>query len=81
MLMRGKFCGKILHFDHGYVTCVYVPFYLVGDARTEYVAIFLIYVSVLACCSALWLFEKLMLAFVDLIHALPTTGRKLCIQC
>jgi hypothetical protein len=22
-----------------------------------------------------------MLAFVDLIHALPTTGRKLCIQC
>jgi hypothetical protein len=31
--------------------------------------------SILACCSALCLFEKHMLAFVDLIHALPTRGR------
>jgi hypothetical protein len=39
------------------------------------VAIFLVYVSFLACCSALCLFEKHILAFVDMIHALPTRGR------
>jgi hypothetical protein len=38
------------------------------------VAILLICVSFLACCSALCIFEKNMLAFVDLIHALPTGG-------
>ena len=65
----------MLHFDHGYVTCLYVPIYLVGDACTKFVAILLVYVSFLACCSALCLFEKHMLAFVDLIHALPTRGR------
>jgi hypothetical protein len=32
--------------------------------------------SFLACCSALCIFDKHMLAFVDLIHALPTRGRK-----
>jgi hypothetical protein len=73
--MRGKYCSKMLHFDYGYVTCLYVPFYLVSDACTEYVAILLVYVSFLACCSALRLFEKHMLAFVALIHALPTRGR------
>jgi hypothetical protein len=66
---------KMLKFDHGYVTCLYVPFYLVGNVCTEYVVIFLVYVSFLACCSALCLFEKHSLAFVDLIHALPTRGR------
>jgi hypothetical protein len=32
-------------------------------------------ISFLACCSALCLFEKHMLAFVDFIHALPTRAR------
>jgi hypothetical protein len=45
VLTRGKFLLKMLHFDHGYVTCLYVPSYLVGDACTKYVAIFLVYVS------------------------------------
>jgi hypothetical protein len=58
------------------VTCLYVPIYLVGDACTQIVAIFLVYVSVLACCSALCIFKKHMLAFVYLIHALLTRGRK-----
>ena len=65
----------MLYFDHDYVTCLYVPIYLVGDACTKFVAILLVYVFILACCSALCLFEKHMLAFVDLIHALPTRGR------
>jgi hypothetical protein len=64
----------MLHFHHGYVTCLYVPLYLVGDACAQILAIFLVYVSILACCSALCIFEKHMLAFVDLIHALPTRG-------
>jgi hypothetical protein len=67
----------MLYLDHGYVTCLYVPFYLVGDACAQIVAILLVYVPILACCSALCIFEKHMLAFVDLIHALPTRGRKL----
>jgi hypothetical protein len=50
--------------------------YLVGDACAQIVAILLVYVSILACCSALCIFEMHMLAFVDLIHALPTGGRK-----
>jgi hypothetical protein len=33
-----------------------------------------LYVSILACCSALCIFEKHMLVFVYLIHALPTRG-------
>jgi hypothetical protein len=40
------------------------------------VVVLLVYVSILACCSALCIFEKNMLAFVGLIHALPTRGRK-----
>jgi hypothetical protein len=67
---------KMPHFVHGYVTCLYVPFYLVGDVCAQIVAILLVYVSILACCSALCIFEKHMHAFVDLIHALPTRGRK-----
>jgi hypothetical protein len=66
----------MLHFDHGYITCLYVSFYLVGDACAQIMANLLVYVSILACCSALCIFEKHMLAFVDLIHALPTRGRK-----
>jgi hypothetical protein len=73
--MRGKFLLKMPHFDHGYVTCLYVHIYLVGDACTKCVAILLVYVSILACCSSLCLFEKHMLACVDLIHALPIRGR------
>jgi hypothetical protein len=61
-------------FDHGYITCLYVPLYLVGDACAQIVAIFLVYVSILVCCSALCIFEKHILAFVDLIHALPIRG-------
>jgi hypothetical protein len=55
---------------------LYVAFYLVGDACAQIVAILLVYASILACCSALCIFEKHMLAFVGLIHALPTRGRK-----
>jgi hypothetical protein len=43
----------MLHFDHAYVTCLYVPIYLVGDACAQIVAILLVSVSILACCSAL----------------------------
>jgi hypothetical protein len=63
----------MLHFHYGYVTCLYVPLYLVGDACAQIVAILLVYVSILACCSALCIFEKHMLALVDLIHALLMT--------
>jgi hypothetical protein len=66
----------MLHFLHGYVTCLYVSSYLVGDACAQIEAILLIYVSILACCSSLCIFDKHILAFVDLIHALPTRGRK-----
>jgi hypothetical protein len=66
----------MLHFDHSYVICLYVPFYLVGNACAQIVAILLVYVSILACYSALCIFQKHMLAFVDLIRALPTRGRK-----
>jgi hypothetical protein len=72
---------KMLLFYHGYVTCVYVPIYLVGDACTKFVAILLVYVSILACCSALCIFEKHMLAFADLIHALPTRERNVPNSC
>jgi hypothetical protein len=71
----------MLRFDHGYVTCLYVPFYRVDDACDQIVAILLAYVSTLACGSALCIFEKHMLAFVDLIHALPTRGRKVPNSC
>jgi hypothetical protein len=54
----------MLHFNHGYVTCLYVSFYLAGDACAQIVAILLVYVSILACCSDLCIFEKHMLAFV-----------------
>jgi hypothetical protein len=60
---------------------MYVAFYLVGDACAQIVAILLVYVSILACCSALCIFEKHMLTFVDLIHALPTRGRKVPNSC
>jgi hypothetical protein len=66
----------MLHVDHGYVTRLYVPFYLVGDVCAQIVAILLVYVSILACCSAFCIFGKHKLAFVDLIHALSTRGRK-----
>jgi hypothetical protein len=69
------------HFDHIVVTCLYVPFYLVGDTCAQIVAILLVNVSILACCSALCIVEKHMLAFVDLIHALPTRGRKVPYSC
>jgi hypothetical protein len=71
----------MLHFDHGYITCLYVPVYLVGEACAQIVAILLVYVSILACCSALCIIEKHMIAFVDMIHALPTRGRKVPNSC
>jgi hypothetical protein len=58
-----------------------MPIYLIGDACAHIVAILLVYVSILACCSALCIFEKHMLAFVDLIHALPIRGRKVPNSC
>jgi hypothetical protein len=67
---------KMLQFDHDFVTYLYLLFYIVGDACAQIVAILLVYVSMLAWYSALCIFEKHMLAFVDLIHALPTRGRK-----
>jgi hypothetical protein len=71
----------MLQFDHGFVTCLYVPFYLVGNACAQIVAILFVYVSILAWYSAHWIFEKHMLTFVDLIHALPTRGRKVPNSC
>jgi hypothetical protein len=62
------------HFDRGYVTCLYVPFYLGCDVCAQILAILLVYISILACYSAPCIFEKHMLAFEDLIHALPTGG-------
>jgi hypothetical protein len=56
------------------VTCLYAPFYLFGDARAQIVSILLVYVLILACCRAFCILEKHMLAFVDLIYALPTRG-------
>jgi hypothetical protein len=79
--MREEFLWKMLNFDHDYITCLYVPFYLVGDACAQIVAILLVYVSIFACCSALCILEKHMLAFVDLIHALTTRGRKVPNSC
>jgi hypothetical protein len=70
----------MFHFDHGYVTFSYVSFYLVGNGCAQIVAIFLVYVSSLAWCSALCIFEKHMLAFVALIHSLPKRGRKVPIH-
>jgi hypothetical protein len=66
----------MLQFDHGYVTCLYVPIYLFGDACAQIVAILLVSVSVLSCYSALCIFEKHIPAFVDLIHALQTRGEE-----
>jgi hypothetical protein len=51
-----------------------IPFYLVREACPPIVAILLVYVSILTCCSVLCIFENHMLAFIDLIHALPTRG-------
>jgi hypothetical protein len=47
---------------------------LLAMLMLQIVVILLVFVSILACCSALCIFEKHMLAFVDLIHALPTRG-------
>jgi hypothetical protein len=71
----------MLYFYHGYISCLYVPFYLVGDACAQIVVILLVFLSFLACCSALCISEKHMLAFVDLIHALPASGRKVPNSC
>jgi hypothetical protein len=60
---------------------LYVPFYLVGDAYAQIMSILLVYVSILACCCALCIFEKHKLALVELIHALPKRGRKVPNSC
>jgi hypothetical protein len=76
-----EFLLKNAFFYHGCVTCLYVPIYLVDDTCTKFVATFLVYVSMLACRSALCMLEKHILAFADLIHALPTRGRKVPNSC
>jgi hypothetical protein len=53
-----------------------LQFDLVGDACAQIVTILLVYVSILACCCSLCIFEKHMLAFVELIHALSTREGK-----
>jgi hypothetical protein len=65
----------MLKFDHGYVTCLYVPFILLAMRVLNMWLSCLFYVSFLASCSVLCLFEKYTLSFVDLIHALSTRGR------
>jgi hypothetical protein len=81
MLMRGNFCEKCFILIMVMSLSCMSPFYLVSDACAQIVAIFIVYVSILACCSALCIFEKHMLAFVDLIHALQTRGRKVPNSC
>jgi hypothetical protein len=66
----------MLHFGNAYVTCLYDPFNLVGDACALIVAILLVYVSILAFCSALCIFEKHILAFVDLISCITNKGEE-----
>jgi hypothetical protein len=66
----------MLHFDHGYITCLYSPFYLVGDACAQIVAILLVYVSILACCSALCTFEKHILALCKLDSFITNKGEE-----
>jgi hypothetical protein len=78
---EGNFCEKYFIFYHGYIPCLYVLFYLVGDACAQIVAILIVYVSILAFCSVLCIFEKHIFAFVDLIHALPIRRRKLSNSC
>jgi hypothetical protein len=72
--MRGKIFVKNVLFCSWLCHLLVCPFYLVGDACAQSVAILLVFVSILACCSALGIFEKHMLALVDFIHALPTRG-------
>jgi hypothetical protein len=74
--MRGKFCWKffilIMDMAHAYMFLSILLAMLVWNMWLSR----LFYISFLAYCSALCLFEKHMLEFVDLIHALPTRGRK-----
>jgi hypothetical protein len=69
--MRGKFLLKkcfilIMAMQHAYMSLS-----LVGNACTKFVVILFVHVSILACRGDLCTLEKHMLAFVDLIHALP----------
>jgi hypothetical protein len=74
--MRGNICEKCFILIMAMsLACLFLSI-IVGDARSQIVAILLAYVSILACCSALCIFEKHMLAFVDLIRALPTRGEE-----
>jgi hypothetical protein len=79
--MRGKFCEKCFILIIAMSLACMSLSYLVGDVCAQIVAILLVYVSILACCSAICIFEKHMLAFVDLIHALSTRGRKVPNSC
>jgi hypothetical protein len=49
--MRGKIFVKNASLCSWLCQLLYVPFYLVGDACAQIVAILLVYVSILACCS------------------------------
>jgi hypothetical protein len=76
MLMRGNFCGKCFILIMAMSLAGMSLSIFVDDACAQILAILLVYVSILACCSALLIFEKHMLVFVDLIHALPTRGEE-----
>jgi hypothetical protein len=73
---EGRFVGKclilIMAMSHAYMLLCILLALLVLNMWLYC----LFYVSFIACCSALCLCEKHILAFVDLIHALPTRGRK-----
>jgi hypothetical protein len=71
VLMRGNFFVKNASFWS----------WLCHYACAQIVAILLVYVWFLACCSALCILENHMLIFVDLIHALPTRWRKVPNSC
>jgi hypothetical protein len=51
-------------------------FYLVGDACAQIVAILLVYVSILACYSALCIFEKHMLGLCSLDSCITNKGEE-----
>jgi hypothetical protein len=80
MLMRGKFLWKCFIFIMAMsLACMSLCMLVM--------LVFKLWLSclsmsqILACCSALCIFEKHMLAFVDLIHAFPTRGRKVSNSC
>jgi hypothetical protein len=56
------------------MSLAFMPLYILLAMLVLKLCLSCLSVSILACCSALCIFEKHILAFVDLIHALPTRG-------